>query len=234
MNGIHWSVAMSRRERFREATKEEIKALAREQMATSGTASLSLNAIARSMEVVPSALYRYYSSRDDLLTALIIDAYNALADALVAAGAGYQKEAYSARLLAVSLAYRDWAVAHPVDFLLIFGNPIPGYEAPSHQTGPAAVRLFAQFLQIMQEAYVAKALTPPPTHVALVAAAQLENPEWHPGIDPLVNYTGVACWTRIHGIVMLELTHHLHAGLGAALFYRNECERILADIGMTL
>jgi AcrR family transcriptional regulator len=185
------------------------------------------------MAIVPSALYRYYSSRDELLTALIIDAYNALADALAAAGAAHREGTYGAQLLAVSIAYRDWAVVHPVDFLLIFGNPIPGYEAPFQQTGPAAVRLFSQFLQIMQEAYDAQTLTPPPAHVALGTAAQLKKSEWHPNIDPLVNYTGVACWTRIHGMVMLELTHHLHPGLEPAIFYRSECERILIDIGMT-
>jgi AcrR family transcriptional regulator len=232
VNDIHWSDAMSRRERIREGTREEIKALAREQMTASGTAALSLGAIARSMEMVPSALYRYYRSRDELITALIVDAYHALADALFAAASLYQANDYRGRLLAASLAYREWAVGHAVDFLLIFGNPIPGYEAPAQETEPAALRLFSQFLQIMQEAYVAGVLRPPAPHEALVARGQIGKPIWYPAIDALVNYTGVACWSRIHGMVMLELTGHLHPGLEPARFYHSECERILVELGL--
>lgn len=226
---------MSRRERIREGTREEIKGLARQQMAASGTASVSLGAIARAMELVPSALYRYYASRDELITALIIDAYEALADALNEAAAAQPADNYGARLLAASLAYRAWAVARPVDFLLIFGNPIPGYIAPSEQTVPAAIQVFSAFLSIMQEAYAAGKLDPPAAHRR--AAAPIDPArtiaKWHPGIDPLVNYSGIACWSKLHGMVILELTGHLAPGLDLATFYHGECLLLLADIGLS-
>ncbi len=225
---------MSRRERIREGTREEIKGLARQQMAASGTAAVSLGAIARAMELVPSALYRYYASRDDLITALIIDAYEALAEALNEAAAAQPAEKYGARLLAASLAYRAWAVAQPVDFLLIFGNPIPGYVAPFEQTIPAAVQVFSAFLNIMQEAYAAGKLDPPAAHRLAVAPIDPEctTAKWHPGIDPLVNYSGIACWSKLHGMVMLELTGYLAPSLDTATFYHSECLQLLTGIGL--
>lgn len=225
---------MSRRERMREGTREEIKGLARQQMAASGTASVSLGAIARAMELVPSALYRYYASRDELITALIIDAYEALAKALNAAAATHPADKYAARLLAASQAYRAWAVAQPVDFLLIFGNPIPGYVAPFEQTAPAAIQVFNAFLGIMQEAYAAGILDPSAAHRLAAAPIDPERTiaKWHPGIDPLVNYSGIACWSKLHGMVMLELTGHLAPGLDVATFYHSECLLLLADLGL--
>jgi AcrR family transcriptional regulator len=225
---------MSRRERMREGTREEIKALARQQMAASGTAAVSLGAIARAMDLVPSALYRYYASRDELITALIIDAYEGLAEALSAAAAVQPNERYGARLLATSLAYRAWAVAQPMDFLLIFGNPIPGYHAPLEETLSAALKVFSAFLTIMQEAYAAGELNPSAAHRQASAAIDPDQTiaRWNPGIDPLVSYSGIACWAKLHGMVMLELTGHLAPGLDLPSFYRGECLLLLADIGL--
>ena len=117
---------MSRRDRMRDLTIAEIKATARQQMAESGTAGVSLSAIARAMELSAPALYRYFASRDDLVTALIVDAFNDLADDDPGGRSRLWRPAYADRLLAC-LAYREWAIAHPVDFQLIYGNPIPGY-----------------------------------------------------------------------------------------------------------
>jgi AcrR family transcriptional regulator len=125
------------RESQRQDTREEIKAFARQQMAAEGTAALSLRAIARDMEMTAPALYRYFPSREDLITALIVDAFNALADALEAADAAPTQQDYGSRLRAVLMAYRGWALEHPTDFQLIYGNPIPGYSAPRELTVPA-------------------------------------------------------------------------------------------------
>ena len=224
---------MSRRDKQRAITREEIKALARRQMAEDGTAALSLGGIARAMELTPSALYRYYASRDDLITALVIDAYNGLADALVAATTGYPATDYTGRVLTTSLAYRAWALAQPVDFLLIFGTPIPGYDAPEEQIMLAAVRVFTGFLNVFQEAYEAGALQPNDEHRALALRAGAEAPPSpHKMIDPLVSYVGITGWSKIHGMTMLELTGHLHGIADKAAFYRSECLLTLAAMGL--
>lgn len=228
---------MSRRERLRDTTREEIKTLARQQMATSGTAALSLGAIARAMEMVPSALYRYYASRDDLITALIVDAFDALGRAAADADAQVPASNYGARMLATTLAYRAWALANPADFLLIFGTPIPGYDAPPEPTNAAVRRSFSVFLRILQAAYAAGVLRPSPEHAQQADRQSLERHTIDAGteisIASVVNYTGMACWARMHGLVILEVTQHLQPGIAdTAAFYHAEMIATLKAIGL--
>jgi AcrR family transcriptional regulator len=127
--------APSIRARVREELTSEIKAAARRQLATEG-ANLSLRAVARELGMVSSAVYRYFPSRDDLLTALIIDCYNELGE--VAEQAVVGKEDRLEAWLAYGHAIRDWALEHPADYLLIYGTPVPGYQAPQDTVGPAS------------------------------------------------------------------------------------------------
>ena len=113
-----------------------IKAVARQQMAEHGTAGLSLRGIAREMGITAPAIYNYFPRLDDLITALIVDAFTALADAIEAAESAVQSEACGPKILASCLAYREWAIAHPVDFQLIYGNPIPGYTRRRRSPSP--------------------------------------------------------------------------------------------------
>src|SRR5689334_18627833 len=117
-----------RRERFRDNVREQICEVARKQMADSGTAAVSLRAIARELKLTAPALYRYFASRDELITALILDAFNSLADTLAATAQAAAPDNPWNQMTAVLIAYRAWALAHPTDFQLIYGNPIPGYE----------------------------------------------------------------------------------------------------------
>lgn len=230
---------MSRRERLREITIEEIKSTARQQMAESGTTALSLHAIARAMGMSTPGLYRYFASRDDLVTALILDAYNDLAEALETAALDLPEHDYAGRMMATVLAYREWALAHPVDFILIYGNPIPGYHAPEQLTMPAARRGFAVILRILSEAYQAGALRAPSEYLQL-------PPELRPGLPPIdgqpapalpevVIYIGLVGWTRIHGMLMLELFHHIQPLLNdTTAFYRYEMKNLLHSVGLDL
>lgn len=226
---------MSRRERVRDVTREEIKALARQQMVEQGTAALSLGAIARAMEITPSGLYRYFASRDALITALIVDAYHALADALEQSVAPLAPADYAGRLLASGLAYRGWALAHPVDFLLIFGTPIPGYDAPLDTTVLPARRVFRVFLLNLQEAYLAGALrlTRPAAQLAAVIGVGMPyGPDAAmQEVAPEVAYIGQASWAKLHGMVMLELTHHMLFEDPDA-FVRYELHDLLAGLGL--
>ena len=114
------AAARTARARARAEVTEEIKAAARIELAAAGSAGLSLRAVARHVEMVPSALYRYFDGRDALLTALITDAYASLAASVVAADAEMVPSP-TGRWLAVGHAVRDWARAHPHEWALIYG-----------------------------------------------------------------------------------------------------------------
>src|SRR6266487_4929755 len=124
------SPAPTRRARQRAAAIEEIKALARRQLAEQGPGALSLRAIAREMGTAPSALYRYFPSHSDLVTVLCVEAYDSLAAALVAARDAVPAGDHGGRWLAVCHSFRRWSLDHRADFALIFGTPLPGYQAP--------------------------------------------------------------------------------------------------------
>ena len=126
------------RERARAEVGAAIKEEARRQLAARGTAQLSLRAVARQLGLAPSAVYRYFPNRDDLLTSLIVSAYDALGAAaeaaLVEAGTADPLRSWAA----VCRAIRDWALAHPHEYALIYGSPVPGYDAPPDTVGPAS------------------------------------------------------------------------------------------------
>ena len=147
------------RERVREELTREITEIARSQLATEGAAGLSLRAVAREMGMVSSAIYRYFPSRDDLLTALIIDGYNAIGVAAEQADAACPADDHAGRLIAVCRAVRDWALAHPHEYALVYGSPVPGYQAPQQTIAPAA-RAATVYGTIISDAYRAGALAP--------------------------------------------------------------------------
>ena len=150
----------TRRERLRAATVAEIKQAALEQIAAEGATALSIRGIARSIGMSPAGLYRYYDSLDALLTELIADAYNDLADAVVTATTS--PGSVRQRLLAGMLAYREWCLEHPNRFLLVFGTPIPGYAAPEEgPTVEANRRIGTAFFAVVAEGWSAGALALP-------------------------------------------------------------------------
>ena len=114
------------RERYRAQVRAEIKQAALRQLAESGPGGLSVSAIGKELGVSGPALYRYFAGRDDLLTELVIDAYNDLADALGAAISHAPGQEPRARLEAMARGYRSWALAEPHRYRLLFGPPLPG------------------------------------------------------------------------------------------------------------
>jgi AcrR family transcriptional regulator len=130
------SAAVTARARARTELEREIKETARRHLAEQGAAALSLRAVARELGLASSALYRYYPSRDALLTALIVDAYDALGDVAEQAAGGPAPGA-GARWLAVCRSVRTWALEHRHEWALLYGTPVPGYAAPQDTIGPA-------------------------------------------------------------------------------------------------
>ncbi|WP_197515044.1 TetR/AcrR family transcriptional regulator [Mycobacterium sp. 1245805.9] len=131
---------MGKRQESREQIEARIIELGRRQLVEGGAAALSVRAIARDLGMVSSAVYRYVSSRDELLTLLLVDAYSDLADTVDRARetAG---EAWSDDVIAIARAAREWAVADPARWALLYGSPVPGYHAPAERTVPAGTRV---------------------------------------------------------------------------------------------
>ncbi|GGO66352.1 TetR/AcrR family transcriptional regulator [Nonomuraea cavernae] len=195
------------RERVRAELTREIADIARRQLATEGAGGLSLRAVAREMGMVSSAIYRYFPSRDDLLTTLIIDGYNALGEAVERADAACSPDDYLGRWLVACHAVRDWAVAHPHEYALLYGSPVPGYHAPQ-DTVSARVRDVAVYGRILSEAYHAGALTPPPPAPAPPPAAVAETAvigELMPGVPGDVLLRCVTAWTGLYGWINFEV-----------------------------
>ncbi len=150
----------TRRDRQRQATVAEIKALARAQLADGGAGAVNLRAIAREMGTTSSALFRYFPSYNDLISALLADAYHAHADALAAAVDARPPSDHAGRWAALCHAYRDWSLSSPAEFALTHGTPVPGYQAPVQVTGPAAARTITTALGVYAAAVAAGAADP--------------------------------------------------------------------------
>lgn len=207
----------------------QIKAAARRQMAEHGTAGISLRGIARELGITAPAIYNYFPRLDDLITALIVDAFNALADAIQAADAAVPSDLCGPKIIASCLAYRAWAVAHPVDFQLIYGNPIPGYVAPAEITVPLARRPFDGLFRLFQDAYQSGELIIPTEYEPVPASISHHMAQWLPRAgaafpDALLCLL-MSGWARIHGLVMLDLFEHIGPVVGdTEAFFRHEIE----------
>jgi AcrR family transcriptional regulator len=206
--------AASIRARVRAEMIDEIKAIARQHLASDG-ANLSLRAVARDLGVVSSGIYRYFASRDDLLTALILDAYNALGTAVEEADAAVDPDDLTARWLAVCHAVRDWALAVPHEYALIYGSPVPGYKAPQ-DTVPAATRSVAVLGRILQHGAERGRLPVPDPAVdpalppAVVETVALVGSRICPDVPPPVLARGLGAWIQLFGSVSFELFGQLN------------------------
>jgi AcrR family transcriptional regulator len=197
------------RERYRAQVRAEVKQAALAQLAQAGPGGISISAIGKQLGVSGPALYRYFASRDDLLTELVIDAYHDLADALTAAASHVSSPGPRAKLEALASAYRSWALAQPHRYQLLFGPPLPGYDAHARRLIDAAQKSMNLLLDILSEAGDRAPIPPQPLASQLAAWAQPH----HPGIDPAAALRAVLIWSRLHGIVSLEITGN-YASMG--------------------
>ena len=200
------SAPRTARERARAELTQEIVDTARRHLATDGAAGLSLRAVARDLGMVSSAVYRYFPSRDDLLTRLIIDAYDALGDAAEEAEHRVRRTDLMGRWLAVAHASRDWALAHPAEWTLIYGSPVPGYEAPQ-DTIPPATRVTVTLLVPLLADVQARGgvLDPRPVPRAARAALAPAQAGLPPGVPEDLIYRGLMAWTMLIGMISLEI-----------------------------
>lgn len=206
----------SPRERYRSQVRAEIKARAWEQIATAGASGLSLNAIAKELGMSGPALYRYFGGRDDLITELVRDAYRSLADTFRAAadtGSG---------LPGLAGALRRWALEDPQRYFLVYGTPIPGYQAPEDTTAIAQEVMAALLDACAADAPRAASPDALETHLA-------DHRRWagDHAAPPHVLRRALAFWTRLHGMLSLELAGHFTGmGFDPELLFTAEVESL--------
>jgi AcrR family transcriptional regulator len=189
------------RQRYRAQMRDEIKVIALHQLEESGPGGISVNAIARELGVSGPALYRYFPSRDDLLTQLTIDAYDELADAIRRAVTKARRRGARRRFEALARAFRTWAVDQPDRYRLMYGPPLPGYDSHAERLIAAGQASMNILVDILRDA------DPPSTPLSRALRSQLTM--WaqrrHINIDAPNALRAVLIWSRLHGFVTLEI-----------------------------
>jgi AcrR family transcriptional regulator len=229
------ATTLSRRDRVRAATVTEIKDTARRILVAEGPAGLSLRAIAREMGMTAPALYRYFPSREDLIGALIAELYDELTATLSAAATAAGGDP-RAGITAASWTFRSWALAHPREFGLLFGSPIPGIDAHSDDSpaGLAAERFGQLFGDLVARIYQDDPF-PAPAEDEMDPRLREELRAWCAGLPaelpPGAAQVFVSCWIRLYGMVAMEVFGHLRFALPDA---EPMFEAELRDLGVKL
>jgi len=228
------SASRTARALARDELTRMIKEEAHRQLQASGPSALSLRAVARELGMVSSAVYRYFPSRDDLITALIIDGYNDLGAHVERAEAAVRdRDDMVTRFLATCRAVREWAHAHPVEYGLLYGTPVPGYAAPDDTIGPAS-RVTAVLATLLRDAQAVGALRADAKPVPARVRRDLSRVRtFIPGVpdDGLVR--GLMAWTYLFGAVSFELFGHRHNVVDDFdAFFEHEMNRIAGFVGL--
>jgi AcrR family transcriptional regulator len=202
------------RERARAQTVADIIRLGREHLALHGAAALSLRAVARDLGVVSSAVYRYVESREELLTLLLIDAYGELGDEVDAAVDAVPEGDFAGRFTALGAAVRNWALREPARYALLFGSPVPGYQAPAERTTGPGTRVVYALMAILDGAYRAGRLTaeghpaavvPPVLGPGLAADLAGIRTELGLAVPEALLARGALVWTSLFGAISFEV-----------------------------
>jgi AcrR family transcriptional regulator len=216
------------RERYRAQVRAEIKQAALAQLGRAGPAGVSISAIGKQLGVSGPALYRYFASRDELLTELVIDAYHDLADALSAAASHASGQDPRARLEAFARAYRSWALAQPHRYRLLYGPPLPGYDAHAQRLVDAAQAAMNLLLGTLAE--LEDPITTSPSQPLASQLSAWAQPH-HPGIDPATALRAIVTWSRLHGIVSLEIAGNFTSmGIDPGQLFEIELATITTNI----
>jgi AcrR family transcriptional regulator len=213
------------RDRFRPQIRGEVKQVALRQLAEGGPQALSVNAIAKELGVSGPALYRYFASRDALLTELVADAYHDVAVAV--ADATPVRLAPPDRFRAFAAAYRQWADAEPHRYRLLFAAPIPGYDAQAEPLVAASQEVMNVLVEVLRE-------LAPPTVRRGRTTLDRQLGEWAKqrklsDVSPAQALHAIITWTRLHGLVSLEIEGNFASmGIDPQLLFDTEVAAILS------
>lgn len=229
-------VQTTRRDRQRAATVAEIKTAARKLLVSGGVSAVGLRAVARELGLSAPALYRYFASHEDLLAALTADLYDELTATLTALRDEDPTADLGMRLFLVAGGLRDWALAHPAEFGLMFGSPVPDPLAAGHDETPhhqAAMRFGAVFKDLVAQVWHQQPFpSPSEEDLGPVLVAQLkQKSEYFDGMPAGAVYLALNYWTRLYGLICMEAFGQLHWALEDAGAY---FEAQLREIGEAL
>ena len=191
--------------------QDAIKETAWKQIAESGAPALSLRAIARELKITAPAIYNYFPDRDALVTALIIDAYKSFGDSQLEARDAVPARDIPGQMQAIGIAYRTWAHTYPQRYQLIFGTPIPGYEAPLMEVLPSAARSLSALTSVVEQLRVAGKLKVK-TFPEVKGEYKVSFETWKKyggNVDLLSMSIAMVIWSRVHGIVSLEIANNI-------------------------
>jgi len=191
--------------------QEVIKETAWKQISQVGAPALSLRAIARELKITAPAIYNYFPDRGALVTALIIDAYTSFGDSQIEARDGVPASDISGRMKAIGIAYRTWAHTYPQRYQLIFGTPIPGYEAPLMEVLPSAARSLSALVSVVEQLRTSGKLNVK-TFPQVKEEYKVSFETWKKfggDVDMLSMSVAMVIWSRVHGIVSLEIANNL-------------------------
>ncbi|WP_214370096.1 TetR/AcrR family transcriptional regulator [Pseudonocardia sp. H11422] len=230
------SAPANARARVRAQLTGEIAEVARRHLAAGGAAALSLRAVARELGMASSAVYRYFPSRDDLLTALIVEAYDALGEAAEQAEAAQPREDLRGRWRAACRAAREWALAHPHEYALVYGSPVPGYAAPDATIAPAS-RVGTLLSRVLADGLATGQVDPttgPAGADTVLAPGLLESLGLTSGdLDSSLGARAVFAWSSLFGAISFELFGHTHNVVtDHAAFFDHTIDRLATDIGL--
>jgi AcrR family transcriptional regulator len=197
---------MGKRQESRERIEREIIEIGRRHLVTEGAAGLSVRAIARDLGMVSSAVYRYVRSRDDLLTLLLIDAYTELADAVDRAQQSTTDD-WTDRIVAIARAARQWAVDQPACWALLYGSPVPGYQAPAEMTVGPGTRVVGAVFDAVASGIAAGAVVVPNVQVMRVMSSDFDRirEEFGFAADDATVLKCFLLWAALVGAISLEV-----------------------------
>ncbi|MFJ6088324.1 TetR/AcrR family transcriptional regulator [Streptomyces sp. NPDC092369] len=227
-----------RRERLRAETTAEIKKIALELMASGGPDAITLRAIARQMGMTANAIYGYFTTRDDLVTTLINNVYTSLADTVDAAWEAAPAQDPAARIQAWAHAFRNWALANPEGFRLIYGDPVPGYQPPEGGAAPEAARRVCIGITALAAAawpYAELRYADSDFEWSDFALGLLDKvrPAF-PDLPPAGVALALRIWSHLHGLVSLEIYGHLQTqALSPEKLFREELAQLIRSLAIT-
>ena len=197
------------RARRRDDVTRRVLEIGRRHLTEYGAAALSLRAVTRDLGMVSSAVYRYVESRDELLTLLVVDAYTELGDVVDARLAELSRTAWDTRVLAACVTLRAWAVREPARYALLYGSPVPGYEAPGDRTTEPGTRVIRALVALVAEGVRAGDVVDRPTAVPVPRSLRTDLTRVRDGlgveVDPAVVGRAVLLWSVLFGAVSLEV-----------------------------
>jgi len=215
----------SRRDRRKQETISDIRAVALRQLADAGPTGISIRAIARDLDMTASAVHYYFPGRQALVDALTTDGFASLAAALRSAYEQAGALTPTERWMAVARAHRAWARQRPAEYVLIYGHTGGAAQRVNQQAAPAMGEVVSVLFAVMRDCVRHGDIDVSRIETATSSSLRAQFAAWRAadGLDDLPDGALAACmlcYARLHGAIILELIGHVPAELAdrGALF----------------